>query len=254
MDIIYWIISIVSPIIIIGAVFGFILYLKRGTTGTFSDLYKDHGIYPSLSRFQAFLWTLVFTYVLLAVIISELAQGQPVAQIPIATSENMTSTGDDPTASLGAVEQAGYTTTLLIGALMSVAFGQGLSNAKYKNYYDISTIVDNSPRPFITMLMENGKIEITRVQLFVWTLVAIFVYLLTFSINTVEAFNNEKAIEFPEINPILLVLSGISQAGFVAGKVVIPKATEMDANPAALSEIEELPTEQGKKLPTENNS
>lgn len=45
----------------------------------------------------------------------------------------------------------------------------------------------------------------------------------------VNAYNTQSGIKFPEIDPVLLVLSGISQAGFIAGKVAMPKATETDA-------------------------
>lgn len=75
------------------------------------------------------------------------------------------------------------------------------------------------------MLMENGGIEITRVQLFC-TDPDIYSYLPAFFICKCG-----QRLQYSERYkiPVLLVLSGISQAGFIAGKVAMPKATETDA-------------------------
>jgi uncharacterized membrane protein SirB2 len=81
------------------------------------------------------------------------------------------------------------------------------------------------------MLMEDDKFSITRVQLFTWTWIALFVYVLTFFLNLSAAFADQAkvTVSLPDIDHSLLALSGISQAGFVAGKAAVKPA---DANKA----------------------
>jgi hypothetical protein len=134
---------------------------------------------------------------------------------------------------------------LLLGALTSVAFSQGLSENKYQQYYNVSidttqpqfanAIPRDRPRKFITMLMEDDKYSITRVQLFAWTWIALFVYVLTFSLNLSAAFAYQEKVTviLPDIDHNLLVLSGISQAGFVAGKAAVKAPDAVRANAAA---------------------
>gem|GEM_PF-5084474 len=214
--------SILVPIGVVGGIFGGIkLALRRARL---LDVFRDKGVYPSLSRFQALLWTLVFAYTILSVF----------------CIGHLTSI---KTSSVDAASN--YTTTLLLGALTSVAFSQGLSENKYQQYYNVSidttqpqfadAIPRDRPRKFITMLMEDDKYSITRVQLFAWTWIALFVYVLTFSLNLSAAFAYQEKVTviLPDIDHNLLVLSGISQAGFVAGKAAVKAPNAARANAAA---------------------
>ncbi len=78
--------------------------------------------------------------------------------------------------------------------------------------------------------MENDAIEITRVQLFVWTWIAILIYLVSFFMNLSSAIATGEGVTLPPIDPSLLALSGLSQAGYVAGKAVKKPASSIDAN------------------------
>jgi hypothetical protein len=155
------------------------------------------------------------------------------------------------------------TTILLVGALTSVAFAQYLSDNRYQNYYSRSigagrlelvnsagykqyigpgnpkTESKNTPRKFITMLMEDDMISLTRVQLFAWTWIALFIYVISFIGILGAAFADQakNVVTLPDIDQNLLALSGISQAGFVAGKAAMKTPDVARANAPAREDL-----------------
>jgi cation transport ATPase len=147
------------------------------------------------------------------------------------------------------------TPTLLVLSLASAVFGEGISKKVYDKYYErtlpraqlrtTNGTVDNTPRKFITMLMEEDKISITRVQLFVWTWIALFIYILTFFLSLGSAFTQGEtaSISLPNINSNLLVLSGISQAGFIGCKAAIKEADETKADAPAKPDLLTRPSQ-----------
>jgi hypothetical protein len=214
--------GVVAPFLVVFAIF---IVIKFAAWQTLTlNILRDKGVYPSLSRFQAMLWTLVFAYTILSVIFIDLFTD-------VETQTNVTN----------------YTTTLLVGALTTAAFGEYLSNTRYQKYNSSSIAVGqtfkdeedhdlprDTPRKFITMLMEHDKFSVTRVQLFAWTWIAVFVYVLFYFVDLSAAFAypKEKIVSLPDIDPNLLALSGISQAGFVAGKAAMDPANQKPDAPA----------------------
>jgi hypothetical protein len=249
-----WISIIVSSLAIFFIFLGIWIALRvKKEKGVLHNIYRDRGVYPSLSRFQALLWTIVFAFTMFSsFLVNEFQTPSDSSLTPTPTATpTPTPTDSTPTDSTPAL-----TSTLIAGALAAVAFGQGLSENKYGQFYEksikkgtkfnaiipnyrelpqeikdkIGNIEADTPRKFITMLMEKGKIDIARVQLFVWTWIAILIYLVTFFVDMNDALVNGESVSLPNIDQNLLVLSGLSQAGFVAAKAANKKAVEDDAN------------------------
>jgi hypothetical protein len=69
----------------------------------------------------------------------------------------------------------------------------------------------------------DGRTDLTKVQMLIWTLVAVVVYLVTFFHQMAEscpAASVTCAATMPDVDRALLVLMGVSQGGYVAGKLV----------------------------------
>ena len=215
-------IGIITPSLTIFFIFlGIWIALRvKNEKGVLSNIFRDRGVYPSLSRFQALLWTMVFAFTMLSsFLVNEFQTTTDSTTTDSTTTDSTTtdstttdSTTTDSTTTNSTTTNSTttdstpvLTSTLIAGALAAVAFSQGLSENKYGEFYKksikkgirfsqypkfdwwpeeikskIRNIEIDTPRKFITMLMENGKIDVARVQLFVWTWIAILIYLIDF--------------------------------------------------------------------------
>jgi hypothetical protein len=79
-----------------------------------------------------------------------------------------------------------------------------------------------------SILLEGGSSSVTRLQMFVWTWIGIFIYLTVFlgalyTLTLSSSSTQLNEVRLPDVDPTLAVLMGISQGSFVAGKVTSPR-------------------------------
>ena len=65
----------------------------------------------------------------------------------------------------------------------------------------------------------DGSTDLTKVQMFAWTIISAGIYLYQF-VNIVNAYQTTYVIYLPDIDNTLLILMGISQGGYLTGKLV----------------------------------
>lgn len=168
---------------------------KHSRTTKFWDIIRGDDWYPSLSLFQLFLWTviIVFSFLFMSIIMFQHGIMPPVNSL------------NTPMI------------LLLLGiSVTSPIIGNAISSAKYasSNPYE----PPENPPGFSTMLEEGKKPSITRFQMFVWTWISIIIFLISV-VNTINAnWNSITQLGVPDMNPVLVVLMGISQAAYLGGK------------------------------------
>lgn len=140
----------------------------------------------SLSRCQAFVWTMVLmgSYFYLAV---------------------------GKTLIFGAGIIPDFNPSLLV--LMGISYGGSLAASQLNRFYPKKELTSPPPR-LINLISEGGEVSLPRLQLVGFTLTAIIVYIYNLS----GADFLSKGL--PDIPPTLLGLLGISQGGYLGGKLV----------------------------------
>ena len=140
----------------------------------------------SLSRCQAFVWTFVLigSYFYLAV-------------------------GKSLIFGKGAIPD--FNASLLV--LMGISYGGSLAAAQLNRFFPKKDLTPPPPR-LINLISEGGEISLPRLQLVGFTITAIIIYLYNLS----GADFLSKGL--PDIPPTLLGLLGISQGGYLGGKLV----------------------------------
>jgi len=74
------------------------------------------------------------------------------------------------------------------------------------------------------MFIEFGNIKLTRLQLFAWTWISITIYLLNFFIY----FSAQNVILIPDIDSTLVILTGLSIASYLGGKMIAKAPVVID--------------------------
>ena len=138
----------------------------------------------SLSRFQAFTWTVVLTgsYFYIAIAFGILLQNGKIPEF-------------NPS---------------LVG-LMSISY-TGFIASHFLNKKNPKNAISDTPPALSGLFMENGVIDITRLQLLLFTVVAVIVYLYNLYLN--NTLNG-----LPDIPATLHGLLVSSQTGYIGGKV-----------------------------------
>ena len=184
--------------------------------GGFWDIIREGDYFPSLARFQLLLWTWVISFTLLSIYLIFLINGivNPVLEMP--------------------------TNILILLGLSTIT--PIVSNVISKEIHTrvLPSIPKKNKAPKIsTMLLESGKPTIGRYQMFLWTFLAIFIYLGQFN-NYVHGTSFDKLI--PDVDDSLVILMGLSQGAYLGFKSVsrkriyltlqsqTPKDTKVDKN------------------------
>ncbi|WAI00209.1 hypothetical protein [Methanogenium organophilum] len=183
---------IVSAVVII-AVLIITHALVRTDGGNFLNIIRADYWVPSLSLFQFLVWTIVisFSYVWISAI--RIFDGLIFAtEIP---------------ANL----------YLLLGISVAVPL---ISVGYTKSAYKPETPAKPPEKlpPFGMMLKHKGKIALNRFQMFLWTIISVFLYL-SVVVGTVTGVD-AAALSLPDIDPTLLYLMGLSQTGYLGGRLV----------------------------------
>ncbi len=182
----------ISAILIIVTVFMFRFLGKKTFKGI---ILNEHG-YPTLSKFQFWLWTLIISFTFLAlqimkIIATDYAAGQEylIQDIP----ENL-------------LAMMGISVAVPIAA-------SGITN-KMKNINKVDTAAS-----FGSMFRNyEGNLDLSRLQMFLWTIIGIVIYLQVFidQIFTLESVNQ---LFLPDVSPTLVILMGLSQTAYLGSKL-----------------------------------
>ena len=155
----------------------------------------------SFSKFQFSLWTFVVVFALLSIAIARAIASEgilePVDEIP----DNL----------LGVLGISVFTATGAKGVTTLFA-ARRLTKKRVKKEQDTTTPLQE------LVADDDGVPELGKIQMLLFTLVAVIIFLAT----TVEAINSgeESKMVLPDIDRALLVLMGISSAGYLGKKAI----------------------------------
>jgi hypothetical protein len=223
-----WVALIVSGVITAGLTIAAIVAINRAKDETRPEKWsrkylslggaiKSIDEFPSLVNLQLFMWSVIIVFAFLTVYSVRFSGGvyyPPTGILPENILKILGISAVVPAASLG-LNHNKYR------AVHIASRGVAPGNAAAQRFAALD-------RSWSSILLEGGSSSITRLQMFVWTWIGILIYLtvffgylytLTLSSSTTQ-FNE---VSLPDIDPTLLVLMGISQGSFVAGKVASPK-------------------------------
>ena len=190
--------------------------------GGFCNIIRGEDWYPSLAIFQFLVWTFIITFAFFGIYLVRIFGGvlEPPPSIP---------------------------TNILALMGISVAvpiISGGVSRIKYNTSAAVKEPPPQLP-PLSTMLEENKKPSLTRFQMFGWTWIGILIYIgILFSTVSTTLMDIQDArmcnqlhpnqveysqlhcdkplrkLTLPDIDPTLVILMGLSQGGYLGGKIV----------------------------------
>ena len=185
---------------------------RGGLSRGFFEMIKDKNYRPSLSLFQFFLWTLVISFGFLSIYFIRIIEGA-------------------------------YDSPILGELPVSILVLMGISTAvpviRQRMTSNMPPIVPtlkkseqkSALQEFSSILQETGKPTLPRFQMFIWTFIGIIIYLtiLFSSVNDltntpIDELENQckdnryDCLRFPDIDPSLIVLMGLSQGAYLGGE------------------------------------
>lgn len=194
-----------SPFISLMIAFGSVLFLffiilklfrkavsKKGKKEKIWDIMLDEDWYPSLPRFQIFVWTVIIVFAFVWITSFKLINMNMLfADIP-------------------------YNLLILMGlSAGTYTVGTKLSQYGYNNP-KTADLKDRKSHSFKTMLYEGDKKSLTRIQYFGWTIISIATYLVVVTITMV--YQQDIDVELPDIPGTLVFLMGIGQGAYLGSK------------------------------------
>ncbi len=184
---------IVSALVI--AVILFITHtLVRTDGGNFLNIIRADYWVPSLSLFQFLLWTIVISFSYVWITTIRIFEGNYLFSTAIPSN-----------------------IFLLLGISVAVPLiSIGYTRSTYKP--DMHAKPPENLPPFSMMLKNKGKITLNRFQMFLWTIIGVVLYLsvVVGTVMSADAF----VVSLPDIDPTLLYLMGLSQTGYLGGRMV----------------------------------
>jgi len=181
---------------------------KRGLL----DIVRDEEWKPSLALFQFMVWTGLIATLFLFIYLTRIFAGNYniLPSIPTNVLE-------------------------LMGISVAVPIvSQSISVVKSGNRTKQRPKDEDMP-PWYSMVMENDKPSLPRMQMFIWTWIAVVIYIGLFLAkladpSTLQPITN---LTLPDIDPTLVLLMGLSQSAYIGGKAVsqeAPVITEISPN------------------------
>jgi len=149
--------------------------------------------FPTLSKFQFLLWTLViaFSYLALQIIIvigTDYSGDYLLNNVP----ENLL-------------------------ALMGISVAVPIINANIK---EAKKVVKRGNDKFFGTMFYNpeGKLDLARLQMFLWTIIGISIFLYTL-FDQILTLSTIDKLFLPDVSPTLLILMGLSQTAYLGSKI-----------------------------------
>lgn len=176
----------------------------------FSDIIRGRDYYPSLARFQFLLWTLVILFAFFSIYLIRIFNG--VSSSPLELPQNLLVllgiSAVVPVISSKVSTVKGYSPCVHLG-----------SHLPYSPS-DETTIRRKLPG-FRTMFDENGILSLSRVQMFIWTWIAIGIYLYILFSRVINAnIAQLLGLTIPDVGFWIIVLMALSQGIYLAGKII----------------------------------
>ncbi|KQC02974.1 MAG: hypothetical protein APR53_01865 [Methanoculleus sp. SDB] len=194
----------ITSVVVIAAVLLGAMVLVRTDGGNFLNIIRADYWVPSLSLFQFLLWTIVISFSYIWISAIRIFEG------------DLTFSTEIP-----------LNLYLLLGISVAVPLVSiGYTKSEYKP--DTPSQPPEKLPPFGMMLKNKGKIALNRFQMFLWTFVGIVLYL-SVVVGTVTgmaaagdgaAAADTAGLSLPDIDPTLVYLMGLSQTGYLGGRVL----------------------------------
>jgi hypothetical protein len=169
-----------------------------GGTWHVGKLWEGSDGRPSASKLQWFLWTLTVLYAYVVIFAARVLQGsyEPIAEIP---TNVLLAMGFSATTMATA---KGITTSYILNGKLQ----------KPATNPDGSPDAANKSNMFLD---ESGFPELSKIQMLVWTAVAVVIYL--FSVY--DAVRHQRTTALPDIDGALMVLMGLGQGAYLGKKL-----------------------------------
>jgi hypothetical protein len=198
---------VLSFIIVAVVIFAAHRIIRKTKDTHLTDIIRDDDWYPSLALFQFVMWTSLIAFLYLGIYLTRAFGG--VTAFPPSIPTNIL-------------------TLLGISVGVPIVSG-GVSSIKYTTDTPKQRPPDKDLKPFSSMLEENDKPTLTRFQMFIWTWIGVIIYLALFlaMITGPGALQAVQNLSLPDIDPTLVALMGLSQAGYIGGKAVASLAVEV---------------------------
>ncbi len=186
-------IFIVSFLIIIFTVYVFRRLSRQKSLR--SIILDEHG-FPTLSKFQFLLWTLVVSFAFLSIQITRI-----VITDYTADSEYL-------------IKNIPENLLAMMGISVAVPIINSKASKKTTSKQD-----DKTPPSFGAMFYNNqGNLDLASLQMFMWTVIGILIYLyIVFDQFTIL---DARYLFLPDVSPTLLILMGLSQGAYLGSKFV----------------------------------
>jgi hypothetical protein len=82
-------------------------------------------------------------------------------------------------------------------------------------------IEERREKTFGSMLFESGRPSLTRFQMFSWTVISVSIYCAQLFVTFLGPLSE---MVMPDVDPIMVMLMGLSQAAYVGGKWISPSS------------------------------
>lgn len=175
------------------------------------DSLRDEYWYPSLAITQFVIWTIIISWSYILIAILRIREG--IIAYPETFPVNL---------------------LILMGISIVVPVASGKMTPLIYGQQETSRPRPEKLKPFGTMLMENGKPSLGRLQMSLWTLISVLVYLFILASTLLASMTDSSMLVVPDIDITLVVLMGLSQGAYLGGKLVLVATTEAEVNkPAA---------------------
>jgi len=173
---------------------------------SFWNIIRGSDNYPSLAYFQFLIWTFIISFSMLGIYLGRIFNGQ-----------------------IESIPEISINILALLGISIFVpVISKTISDMKYAKQ---RAEYESDLPGYHTMLEENGKLSLTRFQMFLWTWISVLIYVSILFQSTVLIFHNIdedptrmieilKQFKLPDIDPILVYLMGLSQGGYLAAKYI----------------------------------
>jgi len=189
----------------------------------------DDNDHASLSAFQFLCWTLLISFFSITLWILYLMNPAGDAAGIVETTVAMTPAAEEiAEAAVDSVSSLPTNLFALMGISVAIPIAsQGIS--AYKRVKPRDEGETYFEPDYASMLEENGRPSLLRVQLFLWTFAALAIYAGTFIASAFSTGPDNLLVKgMPDINPTLLFLMGLSATGYLGNQAYSGKVEKSE--------------------------
>jgi hypothetical protein len=173
-------------------------------------LLLDRNGHASLAMFQFLAWTLLVSFIFLTISVIRLKSG--IVSVP-------------PETLIPA-------TVMALMGISVVVPPASRAIEEYRRLKDRANETYTEP-DYASMLEEKGKPSLLRFQMFLWTLASLAIYAGLFYVEASGSAVTAVSLKLPDIDPTLVFLMGLSQFGYLSGKVFTGEVKKETPEPVA---------------------